>query len=263
MNEISIIQRAGAVTCDFEGMRTQLDAYCKEYEGVVFTEDTKTDAKKTVANLRKDQKEWLNRIKDAKAEYMKPWDAFAEKANELARMFDKPICAINEQIDAFEEGRKKEKDERINEIYAEMVVEKDILEYLPLTRVYNEKWLNATYTEKQIKDDILSAKVNVKTGLDTIKNFESDVEEKALEVFKQTLNLPDALKVITDYEANKRVFKEKVENETRAEVIETFTPVDMDEETKDYRYTIFLTKDGKAKLEAFMDSLGIEYVERS
>lgn len=259
MNEISIIQRAGAVTCDFEGMRTQLDAYCKEYEGVVFTEDTKADAKKTVANLRKDQKEWLNRIKDAKAEYMKPWDAFAEKANELARMFDKPICAINEQIDAFEEGRKKEKDERIKEIFGEMVFESDILDFLPLSKVYNEKWLNATYTEKQIKDDIMLQKMNVKSGLNSIMAFKSDVEAKALEVFKETLSLPDALKVITDYEANKHLFKEKVQEEAREEVVEQFIPDNA--ETKPYLYTIHLSKDGKAKLEAFMDSVGIEWRE--
>lgn len=263
MDGLTIFQREGSVSCDFEGLKTKLEAYTKQYDGVIFTEDTKAEAKKTVADIRKSRKEFETAIKEAKERYMIPWEAFKARCNELLDLYDKPIVHINGQIEAFEESRKKEKDERINEIYAEMIIEKDILEYLPLTRVYNEKWLNATYTEKQIKDDLMTAKLNVKSGLDTIKSFESDIEDKALMVFRQTLSLPEALKVITDYEANKKVFKAQVETEARAEAVEAFIPVDTTEEAKDYRYTIFLTRDGKAKLEAFMDSVGIEYVERS
>jgi len=259
MNEIT--QVAGKISFDFEGAKTKLEAYCNEYVGVIFTEDTKADAKKRVASLRKEQKEWLSMVKEAETEYMKPFAEFKEKAFELARIYDKPICAINEQIEAFEESRKKEKDARIKEIFGEMVFEPDILAFLPLEKVYNEKWKNATYSEKQIKDDIMEAKRNVKLGLQTIKAMESDIEDKALQVFKETLSLPEAIKTITDYEQNKKVFKAKVAEETRAEVIETFAPVDGGE-TSDYHYTIFLTEDGKAKLEAFMDSIGIEYVCR-
>lgn len=261
MNEIT--QVAGKISFDFEGAKTKLEAYCNEYVGVIFTEDTKNDAKKRVASLRKEQKEWLAMVKEAETAFFKPFAEFKEKAFELARIYDKPICAINEQIEAFEESRKKEKDTRVKEIFAEMIFEPEILEYLPLQKVYNTKWLNATYTDKQIKDDLMAAKQNVKLALQTIKAMDSDIEDKALEVFKETLSLPDAIKTITDYEQNKKVFKQKVAEETRAEVIDTFAPVDDGAETKDYRYTIFLTPDGKVKLEAFMDSLGIEYVERS
>lgn len=259
-----IFQRAGAVTCDFEGIKNSIEAQMKQYDGVVFTEETKADAKKTVANIRKDKKEFLDRVKEAKAIYMKPWDAFYEKATEVANLFDKPVNYINEQIEAFEESRKKEKIEKIKEIFGEMVFESEILEYLPLSKVYSDKWLNATYTEKQIKEDIMTAKMNVKTGITTIMSFESDVQAKALATFKETLNLPDAIKVITDYENNKkmalRLEKDRLREEARAEVIEQFTPTsDGDEQA--YIYTIILTKEAKDKLEAFMNSVGIEYRE--
>ena len=260
MNEIAIIQRPGYVGCDFEGLKHQIESYTKPYENVVFTEDTKTDAKKTVAEIRKSRKDFESRVKEAKAMYMKPWETFAEECNEIYNLYDKPIVQINEQIDAFEESRKKEKDERVKEIFGEMVDEPEILQFLPLNKIYNEKWLNATYTDKQIKDDIFLAKQNVKSGLATIKSFESDVEAKALQIFKETLQLPEALKVITEYEANKKVFKNKVETEARAEAVESFIPVEGGK-VKCYLYNIFLTADAKQKLEAFMDSVGIEYRE--
>ena len=261
MNEIVITQKAGALSCDIEGIRSQIEAYVKQYEGVVFTEETKADAKKTVAEIRKSRTAFEKVIKEAKEKYMIPWMELMAQLNEMFPLYDKAIAQINEQITAFEESRKEEKEARIKEIFGEMVFEDDILAFLPLSRVYNEKWLNATYTEKQIKDDIMTAKMNVKTSVQSIKAMQSDVEDKALEVFKETLNLPEALKVITDYEANKRVFKQKVETETRAEVVDSFIPVEGGE-SKGYTYTIFLTPDAKQKLEMFMDSIGIEYFER-
>ena len=159
MNEITIFQRSGSVTCDFQGIKNQLEAYLKQYDGILFTEETKAAAKKTVAELRKDRTDFLARIKDAKAEYMKPWDDFNKQAMELADMFDKPICFINEQIDAFEDKRRKDKLETVKSIYKDLVFEEDLRVYLPFEKVYNEKWLNATYTEKAVKDDIMAAKV--------------------------------------------------------------------------------------------------------
>ena len=274
MNEVAIFQRPGSVSCDFQGIKNQLEAYCKEYEGIVFTEETKADAKKTVANLRKEQKEWLNRIKEAKTEYMKPWDAFAEQANELARLYDKPICAINGQVEAFDEQRRKDKIDRCKAIYNDFIQEEEIRAYLPFSKVYNVKWENATYTEKSIKDDLMNAKQNVKTGLETITSFKSDVEEQALEVFKQTLDMAEALKVITKYDEAKKIAIEaeknrmaaEVREEVRAEVtdqvISTLTPVDDGTEAVAYSYTIFLNKDAKEKLDSYMDSVGIEYFSR-
>ena len=209
---------------------------------------------------------------------MKPWDAFYGQAMELADMFDKPIIFINEQIMAFEDKRRKDKLDTVKAIYEEMVPEEEIRVYLPFVKVYNEKWLNATYTEKQIKDDLMTAKMTVKTSVKTIVDFESDIQEKALAVFKETLDLNEALKVITTYESNKKlaVAAEKgriveeakaearvaAEAEAQAQIIDSLTPVDDGSEVVPYAYTIFLNQDAKEKLEAYMNSVGIEFFSR-
>lgn len=261
MEGLAIFQKEGSITCDFAGLQTKIEAYLAPYEAKEFTEDDLPIAKKDLADIRKSRKEFDQARKDAKAQWMKPFDAFDAKCMDMLDIYDRTIVKIDGKVDEFTSKRKEEKKNRTQDIFGEMVVEPEILEFLPFSKVYNEKWTNATYTEKQIKDDIMEAKQNVKLGLQTIKAMESDIEDKALQVFKETLSLPEAIKTITDYEQNKKVFKAKVAEETRAEVIETFAPVDGGE-TSDYHYTIFLTEDGKAKLEAFMDSIGIEYVCR-
>ena len=262
MDGLKIFQREGSVTCDFAGLQTKIEAYLAPYEAKEFTEDDLPIAKKDLADIRKSRKEFDQARKDAKAEYMKPWETFEGKCLEMLNLYDRTIVRIDGKVDEFIAKKKEEKDARIKEIFGEMVFEDDILAFLPLEKVYNEKWKNSTYSEKQIKEDIMTQKIKVKEGLAAIKAFESDVEEKALVVFKETLSLPEAIKVITDYEANKKVFKAKVAEETRAEVIDTFIPVDTGEEAKGHNYTIYLTRDSKEKLEAFMDSVGIDYMER-
>lgn len=261
MEGLAIFQKEGSITCDFAGLQTKIEAYLAPYEAKEFTEDDLPIAKKDLADIRKSRKEFDQARKDAKAQWMKPFDVFDGKCMDILDIYDRTIIKIDGKVDEFIAKKKEEKDARIKEIFGEMVFEDDILAFLPLEKVYNERWKNSTYSEKQIKEDIMTQKIKVKEGLAAIKAFESDVEDKALIVFKETLSLPEAIKTITDYEQNKKVFKAKVAEETRAEVIETFAPVDGGE-TSDYHYTIFLTDDGKAKLEAFMDSIGIEYVCR-
>lgn len=261
MDEIKVFQKAGAVTCDFEGIKTMLNARLNQFRGVLFTEDTKTDAKKTVAEIRKDKKQFLDRIKEVKAEYMRPWDEFNDKAMELADMFDEPINFINAQIEDFENKRKEEKKERISAIYAEMIPESDLQSLLPLSRLYNPRWENATFTEKDIKEEMMTKKAMVKSGLTILEAFDSPAKAKALDIFEQTLDVTEAVKYIQQYEAQAKEIRATEADKARAEAIEAFVPVEGGEENC-YTYIITLTDDAKQKLETFMDSVGIDYFIR-
>lgn len=297
MNEIKIWQEGHQIFCNFDDVQKFLDEQLEIYNKMVFTEESKKDAKQTIADLRKMKKEFEDRIKSFKKEFMIPLEEFLEKAHALSAMFDKPIVFIGDQIDAFEKQRVEEKVERIKVIYAEMVDDEEIQSYIPLNRIYNVKWENTTYTEKAIKQDLLNKKTEVKEALQMIRGFNTECEEKALEQYMSTLDLQNTIKYIQRYEEQKKEILEnqrrqeeerirqeerravaveqaaqqKVEQveqaaqqkveEAKAEVIEAFIPEEGGEE-KPYNYTIFLTDDAKQKLETFMDSVGIEYLER-
>ena len=256
MNEVAI--KEGSIVYNFDAIDAEIDRFFADYDNLAFTEESKKDAKDVVALARKKQKEILQDVKDITAKWNEPVLRLKEQANERVGRYDPFICKVTDFLNTCEEKRKAEKQVHIQEIYDELVPEGEIQEYIPLTRIQSEKWLNATFTDKQIKDDIFEQKQKVKSGLEMILRWQSDVEDKAIKVFKDTLDISVALDVISSYEQNKKVFKAKVEEETRAEVVDSFVPV-ASGEVKCYAYNIFLNEDGKAKLEAFMDSVGIEY----
>lgn len=293
--ELMITQHDGIIEENFTEAKAYLASQLETYKSVVFTEDTKKDAKDTVAQLRKDKKAFQDKIKATKVEYMKPFDEFMEKANELLLLYDEPIVYINAQIEDFEQKRREEKREQIQDIYHELVPEAEWQEVIPLAKIANPKWENATATAKSIKEEIMQYKENAKTAFTAIKAMASDKEAEALEMYKRTLNLNECMDYLNRYEQQKKevlererqreqreaeerirreerekMAQEKITAETIAEaqaqaqeqgaqsVIEQLTPNAGGEE-KEYTYMIRLTDDAKAKIEMYMDSVGIEY----
>lgn len=292
MEEIIITQKSGEITANFEAVKAQLNEQLALYRNLVFTEEEKKKAKDTVAELRKGKKELADRCKEVKKEYMMPFDAFMEKADELAKMFDEPINLINEQIEAFEQKRIEEKKEIIKSIYAELVPEEEFQHIIPLNKIYNVKWENATFAEKAIKDEVMTLKLNAKSALETIKAMHSDIEERAIELYKSTLNVTEAVLLITNYENQKKEImererikmreaeeeriraeerrrieeeqraKEELENAVqtaKAEAVEELIPTDFGAVETAYQYTMMLTPDAKEKVEMFLNSIGIEF----
>lgn len=290
--ELIIKSSNGIIEENFEDAKKYIAEQVEAYKTVVFTEDTKKDAKDTVAQLRKDKKALQDRVKEVKREYMKPFDDFLAKANELAALYDEPIDYINGQINEFEEKRKAEKLEAIKELYTEIIPETEWQAVLPFNKIFNPKWENATATAKAIKTEIMQFKENAKTAYMAIKAMASDKEAEALEMYNRTLNLNECMDYLNRYEQQKKEVLERerlreqqeaeeriraderakisteqkhaqevqqVAAETEQAVIEQFIPTDTEAEAKDYSYMIKLTDEAKEKLEMFMDSVGIEY----
>ena len=298
MQEIVIKQSQGSIDANFEEVKSYLADELKIYKGMLFTEDSKKQAKETVAELRKGKKELADRCKAVKTEYMKPLNDFMGKAEELGRMFDEPINFINEQVNDFERKRIEEKKKEVANIYTELV-EEEWSDIIPLNRIYNPKWENATFSVKQIREEIMDFKLKVKDGLEIIKSFHSEMESGAINMYKHDFDLTKATLYLTDYEKQKREILErerakareeeeariraeerkKIEEEERArvreeeeirrhvelakaETIEAFIPADDGAEEKTYFYTLLLTPDAKEKVEAFLNSIGVEFFGR-
>lgn len=209
--------QAGKIIFNFEELKAYLQSFLDEYKNAVYTEESKTYAKKDVAHLRAMKKEVADRVKEAKKEYMAQWEAFEPLVKELLAMFDEPINLIDGQIKGFEEDRIARKKELIQSIYEELVGE--LAEIIPLDRIYNKKWDNATTKEKAIRDEIVSQATAARIALDTIRGMRSDAESKALDVYKQTLSLPEAIACINAYEAQKaEILRKEQEQQREAEL---------------------------------------------
>lgn len=211
-----ITQESAVVSCNFEQVKEAIQERLARYEGAEFTEESKVFAKKEVASLRAEKKTFQDNLRNEKKKYMEPWDDFEAQAKELISMYDKPIELINGQVQAFEEKRVKEKKELILQLYTEQVPE-GLREFLPLERIYNPKWENATMTKKKIVDELVSLCQSTKGAIDTIQGMNSEAVSKALEMYKRDLSLSNSVAYINNYERQKQEILMKEQERRRQE----------------------------------------------
>ena len=271
MLEVQISRNNGTIDFNFEDLKDALTAELELYKNLVFTEDTKADAKKTVAELRKLKKQISDKRIEVKKLYMQPYTDFEAKVKELDKLINEPITFISEQIDAFEQKRIEEKRELINEIYLELVSEReDIAGYAELNRVYDSKWENASTSKKTIQEAITSYLDSVGNDIAAIESMESEYEAKALMRYKETGVLSDALLTIRHWEKQKEeILKAEEEKQAEAEAdeildapepIEEFIePTEKNDIMKIARYEVKVDPFQQTQLECYMQECGIQY----
>lgn len=215
-NEILVItQEEGRLKLNYEEVKEYLNGYLEEYRTACFSEESKTTAKAIVAKLRKEKKSAADALRKRKNEYLEPWLAVEEQAKELIAMFDEPINNIDGWIKAGEEERREAKRKIIRQIYDECVGE--ISEYLPLEKIYDLKWENATVSRKSIQEAMMSLAYSVTKAVETIKGMNSDAVEKALLLYRQNLSLSDAVAYINNYEQQKAEIQRREQERIRRE----------------------------------------------
>ena len=249
---------------------------------MIFTEDSKAEAKKTVASLRKLKKEVDDKKLEIKKELMEPYTAFEAQVKELDRLIDEPIAFINGQVQEFERKRVEEKKAVITEIYESVIAEhQGVAEYLPLQRIYDSTRENSTTTKKTITEAVTASADHVEKDLATIHSMGSEFEDKGIAKYKATLELSDAIAVMNQYQKQKEEILErqrkeeehrKAEAEKSKETIEAETPMvparqDKPEEkfvepkpyTDVIRYEVTADPFQIAQLESAMREYGIEF----
>lgn len=208
-------QIVGKIMINFDDYEASIIERTSQYENVVFTEDAKAEAKKLVADLRKDKKEIASMFKEVKDIYMAPLNQFKQKVDQLTEKVDVPINNISAQVEAFEAKRIMERNKEIQRIYDEKIG--DLSDFLPLHRIKEEKWINVSKTLKAVAQEMETIISNARAGKLAIESMVSDAVPEALKKFRATLNLPDALNHISAYEANRAEILKREEEKRRQE----------------------------------------------
>lgn len=302
MSEITAVikQEAGRISCNFEQVEKSIRDTLAEYEGAVFTEDSKAYAKKHVASLRKQKKDLQDNLRNEKKRYMEPWDKFEAQAKGLIALYDKPINLINGQVQAFEEKRVRERKAEVEAAYNELVPD-GLQDYIPLECIYGAKWDNATTNMKTIRKEISEAVTKTQNEISVISSMDSDKVKDALNLYMSNRNFTAAVKYINDYEARKREIlaqqekreaeraealrreevekirreerariaeEERIRNEAKREAVEAIKAVDeaaaapiAGKNSIKVIYTVVATQEEIQEIEMAFNSLGI-YFER-
>ena len=222
MQEINVLvdQKNGVIGFNFEEIKEVLKNGLEEYKNMEFTEDSKKEAKATVASLRKLKKSVNDKRLEVKKSFMVPYNTFESQVKELDALIDEPINLINNQIEEFERKRIAEKKTLINEVYASVAGERpEASKLLPLSRIYDSRWENATTTKKSIADAITQHVERVEKDLATIRSMQSEFEDKGIEKYRTTLELSDAIATMNQYQRQKEeiIAREKERAERIAE----------------------------------------------
>lgn len=213
--EVRVSQDIGSIDVNFEEIKRYLTDINNEYCGAVFAEEDLKFAKQVNVNLRKVKTGLETKRKEIKKKCMRPYEEFEQQYKEILPLIDQPINMIDGQVKDFEERKKEERRVKIHDMYHEAVGELE--EFLPIEKIYDKKWENASTSLSSIKKDIETVIESAKSSIEAIKAMGSDAEKDALDVFKQSLSLSDAITYIQKYEQQRAEIIRREEDRRKSE----------------------------------------------
>ena len=219
MNEIVNVKvhySLGEIQQNLKEVAASVRKYCDDFKGVVVTEDTVADGKQMLANIRKEKKYLDDQRKEIKKAWNAPYLEFEKQVKEVTALYDEPINMINGQIQELEEQRKAKKRETINEIWETAKIPDELQGWFSLSELYNPRWENATFKEKDIEQEISDKVAMLKMAYDTVRSLHHPYEEDGLKVLKESKDLQSAMACMTNLlEQEKRIMEMKKQEEER------------------------------------------------
>lgn len=185
VNEVIIPER---IDFNFEELKTELSEQVEKYKNLVYTDDQIKECKADKASLNRLKKALNDERIRRKKEYLKPFEEFEGKVNEIIKIIDEPLQLIDKQVKEFEEKKKADKRIEIGSFW-ETTEHPD---WITLARIFDERWLNATYSMRQIKDDIKGWINRINSEIETLQQLDSFSFE-AIETYKRSLDMNQAI----------------------------------------------------------------------
>lgn len=255
------------VQINFEELKRELTVRLENYKDLVFTDLNISEAKDARAKLNKLKDAIENKRKEVKKAYLEPYEAFEKQIKELVALVDAPILAIDKQVKDYEQRKKAEKRAEIEAFYAENVG--DLAELLPIERIWNDKWLNATAKMSEICDSINTAIQRTRSDLQTIADLKSEFELQIKDTYLRTLDLSSALNEKTRLEEQRRKLAEYEAQKAQAvaganpETTQALKPAQeaatSAEDVVMIDFRVWATQKQLEALKAFLNSNNIKY----
>ena len=204
---------------NYEELKAALAAELEKYQGLLVTEDQIKAAKDDRARLNKLLKTLKDCKKSVKERLLRPLEDFAAKVDELCAMVKEPEEAIAKQLDEFEQRRRDMKQEQIRTIYDQRIG--DMAGFLPLCRLLEDRWLNATVPISTVEKELKAKIENVRAGLDSIgkvlvgdrERYRNEAERR----FLATQDLAATLAAVEKMEADDKALAERLAAARKAE----------------------------------------------
>ena len=199
-----------SIDWNFDDLKKEITEKAGEYMNLVYSDDQIKEAKKDRAELNKFKKALDDKRKDVKSQVMNPYIAFETQIKELIGIVNKAVDNIDSQVKGYEEGLKQQKEEVCRKLYEKHIG--DLNRIIPYEKVFNPKWLNKTYPEKAIIEDIQSLYKRVDQDLKVINTDSSKYVFEMKEEYLKEYDMAAAMSLkqrLEETERKKAAFEEQ------------------------------------------------------
>ena len=255
---------------DYEAIKAKVIEDVSVFKGLIVTDDNLEEAPKWRAELNKKAKV----ISDFRIAFEKDYKKRIEKSTsqlkELAALYSEASINIDTQVKGFDEKRKQEKDAAIGKIYADNIG--DMEKFLPLQKIYNEKWMNKGFSLSDIEKEIKSRVDTTKENIDTIQLLGTKYESQMISAYLVRFDMSDALKKKTELEQidaemerRRRAAEEEAKRKEEEKAVVEEAPVEEEEEPvmeeQEYRlaFEVFGNKEKLTALCNYIRDNGFRY----
>ena len=181
----------------------EVEAKVGYYKNLVYTEDQVAEAKKDRATLRKFVTALKDKDHEIKERCLAPYEEFHNKMLKIIALVEEPANLIDKQVKEYEESQKEQKKKAIQELFRMKVFQP----WVSLERIWNQKWLNKTYSMKQIDADLTT--IQHKIGEDILLiNGQKEGMQAALSEYKRSMDVSASIAAAQRYMEAKRAEEE-------------------------------------------------------
>lgn len=255
---------------NFEPLKAWALEQVSAYKGLIVEEDGIASAKTDCAKLRKIAKNASDYRISIKKEHEAKIAKTMEQLKEITDIFNGAAADIDAQVKEFDEKRKEEKRSAIGKIYTDNI--QDMEQFLPLQKIWNEKWMNKGYGLDAITKEIKTLVESTQDSIKTIQLLGTKYESQMISAYLVNFQMTDALKkkseleqIDAEMERRRKAQEEAEQRKAEEEIREQEEPKAQEEipqfEEPKYRlaFEVYGTHEKLTALVDYLRASGMEY----
>lgn len=233
---------------NYEEMMEWAKKEAESYKSIVCTEKDLPEMKKDRAEANRKIKAINDERIRRKKEWMKPYEEFEARVKSITGVLQEVSDLRGSQISEVEDRVKQEKKNKIEEFFSTYPHP----EWLNLSQIWEERWLNASVSLKRVQEEIDGHVDNIEQDIATLSDLPEFAFE-AIETYKTTLDLNKSIaegRRLSEIQKRKaeqerikaeqeraRAEQERLrkEQEERARIPDMITPEEIAESAEAYR----------------------------
>lgn len=272
--QVSEIKALEPIKFNYEELKTNLIVSLEKYKNLVYTDENIKEAKADRALLNKVSTAINDEKKRIKNILLEPYADFEEKCKELMGMVNEVSTGIDTQVKVFEQKQKDEKLKEIMNYWIENVGEyNDLIDF---DLVFEERWLNSSYSMKKVQADINHIFEKTKMDLNTLDTtvIDPNINKQVKDFYFNNMKSPTILSLSIQEaqritETNQKLDTlENLQNTTKDEenptnslqnITNNKENVTKSEELQQLDFRVWVTQEQKFVLREFLKANNIKF----